>query len=173
MKNLIVTAIATLAFSLAVRAGEVSAKITDVHLCCPSCVKGVKKAVEGVQGAEASANQDEGTVTLTGPDAATVQKAADALVAAGYFGKSSDPAIKLNAETGAKGKNVKSLEVENVHLCCGKCVKAVNTALGDVKGVTGNTAAKGVKSFTVNGDFNDQEVFSALQKNGLTGQAGK
>lgn len=173
MKNLMVTAIVTLAFALTVRAGEVSAKLTDVHLCCPSCVKGVKKAVEGVPGATASANQDEGTVTLTGPDTATVQKAADALVAAGYYGKSGDPAIKLNAETGAKDKNVKALEVENVHLCCGKCVKAVNTALGDVKGVTGNTATKGAKSFTINGDFNDKEVFTALQKNGLTGQAAK
>src|SRR3954465_2264798 len=128
MKNLI-AAVVTLAFSLSAWAGETTVKLTDVHLCCPGCVKGVKKAVEGVQGATASADQDEGTVTLTGPDTATVQKAADALVAAGYFGKSSDPAIKLNAETGAKNQTVKSLEVENVHLCCGKCVKAVNTAL--------------------------------------------
>jgi copper chaperone CopZ len=173
MKNLIVTTIAALAFTIAAQAGEVSAKLTGVHLCCPSCVKGVNKAVEGIQGVSATANQEQGIVTLTGPDTATVQKAADALVAAGYYGKSSDPAIKLNGETGAKGKNVKSLEVENVHLCCGKCVKAVNTALGDVKGVTGNTAAKGAKSFTVNGDFNDKEVFGALQKNGLTGQVAK
>jgi copper chaperone CopZ len=170
MKNLILTGIATLALTTAIQGGEVSAKLTDVHLCCPSCVKGVKKAVDGVQGATAIANQDEGTVTLTGPDTATIQKAADALVAAGYFGKSSDPAIKLNGQTGAKGKNVKSLEVENVHLCCGKCVKAVNTALGEVKGVTGNTATKGATTFTVTGDFSDKEVFSALQKNGLTGQ---
>ena len=169
MKNLIVTAIATLALALTVatQASEVTAKLSGVHLCCPSCVK----AVEGVQGVTATANQEQGIVTLTGPDTATVQKAADALVAAGYFGKSSDPAIKLNSETGAKDKNVKSLEVENVHLCCGKCVKAVNTALGEVKGVTGNTAAKGATAFTVTGDFNDKEVFSALQKSGLTGQA--
>jgi copper chaperone CopZ len=173
MKNLIVTTFAALAFTIAAQAGEVSAKLTGVHLCCPSCVKGVNKAVEGIQGVSATANQEQGIVTLTGPDTATVQKAADALVAAGYYGNSSDPAIKLNGETGAKGKNVKSLEVENVHLCCGKCVKAVNTALGDVKGVTGNTAAKGAKSFTVNGDFNDKEVFGALQKNGLTGQVAK
>src|SRR6266536_590168 len=106
MKNLIVTAVAAFALTVSVRAGEVSDKITDVHLCCPSCVKGVKKAVEGVQGATASANQDEGTVTLTGPDTATVQKAADALVAAGYYGKSSDAGIKLAANTGAKGKKV-------------------------------------------------------------------
>jgi copper chaperone CopZ len=94
-------------------------------------------------------------------------------VAAGYFGKSSDPEIKLISKTGAKGEKVKSLEVEGVHLCCGKCVKAVGTALGEVPGVTGNTATKGAKSFTVNGDFNDKDAFAALQKAGLTGQVGK
>ena len=171
MKNLIVTVVAALALTATVRASEVSAKLTGVHLCCPSCVKGVNKAVEGVQGVSATASEEQGIVTLTGPDNASVQKAADALVAAGYYGKSSDPAIKLHSDTGAKGKNVKSLEVENVHLCCGKCVKAVNTALGEVKGVTGNTAAKGARSFTVSGDFDDKEVFTALQKNGLTGKA--
>jgi copper chaperone CopZ len=173
MKHLITATIISFGLSLCVWAGEATVKLTDVHLCCPGCVKGVKKAVEGVEGVTASANQEEGTITLKGPNTAAVQKGADALVAAGYYGKSSDPAIKLSAETGAKNQNVKSLEVENVHLCCGKCVKAVNTALGDVKGVTGNTATKGAKSFTVNGDFNDKEVFTALQKNGLTGQAAK
>src|SRR5947209_5443696 len=171
MKNIIISLTATLALILPARAADVSVKLTGVHLCCQSCVKGVDKAVGKVPGATASASQDDGTVTLTGPDKATVQKAADALVAAGYFGKSSDPAVKLNANTGAKDQKVKSLEVEGVHLCCGKCVKAVNTALGEVSGVTGNTAAKGATAFTVTGDFNDKEVFSALQKSGLTGQA--
>src|ERR1700733_424210 len=125
MKNLIVATITTLALTLSAWAGDTSVKLTDVHLCCPSCVKGVKKAVDGVEGVTCTASQDEGTVTLTATDTARVQKAADALVAAGYFGKSSDPAIKISAETGAKDQKVKSLEVENVHLCCGKCVKAV------------------------------------------------
>ncbi|SRR6266403_2459500 len=173
MKNIIVSLIASLALTSPVWAGDVSDKLTDVHLCCPSCVKGVQKAVGEVPGVTASASQDDGTVTLTGPDNATVQKAADALVAAGYFGKSSDPAIKIKTQTGAKNQKVKSLEIEGVHLCCGKCVKAVSTALGEVSGVTGNTATKGAKSFVVNGDFNDQDVFAALQKAGLTGQAAK
>ena len=173
MKNIFLTAIVALAFTLSARAADVSVKLTDVHLCCQSCVKGVDKAVATVPGVTAAADQDDGTVTLTAPDTATAQKAVDALVAAGYFGKSSDPAIKVNADTGAKGEKVQSLEVNGVHLCCGKCVKSVNTALSSVPGVTGNTAAKGAKSFTVAGDFNDQEVFAALQKAGLTGTAGK
>src|SRR5436305_10965566 len=173
MKNILIGLTTTLAFVMSARAADVSVKMTDVHLCCQSCVKGVDKAVAKVPGAAAASSQDDSTVTLTGPDKATVQKAADALVAAGYFGKCSDPDIKLNAKTGAKGEKVKSLEMEGVHLCCGKCVKAVSTALGEVPGVTGNTATKGAKSFTVNGDFNDKEVFTALQKAGLTGQAAK
>jgi hypothetical protein len=49
----------------------------------------------------------------------------------------------------------------------------VNDALTSVPGVTGNNATKGADSFTVTGDFNDQDVFNALQKKGLTGKAGK
>ena len=112
-------------------------------------------------------------MSLTGPDKAAVQKAADALVATGYFGKSSDPSIKINDSTGATGQKVQSLKVEGLHPCCGKCVKTVNDTLSAVHGVKANTAAKGAKSFEITGDFNDKEVFAALQKAGLTGQVGK
>ena len=170
MKKSFIPLALVLAFTLSARAAEVTVTITGVHLCCASCVKGVAAAEAGVAGLTAKADQDEGTVILTGPDTATVQKGADALVAAGFFGKSSDPAIKLNTETGAKNQTVSALKIEGLHLCCGKCVKAVNEVLGKVTGVTGNTAAKGAKSFEVTGSFNDQEVFDALQKAGLTGR---
>jgi copper chaperone CopZ len=154
-------------------AADTSVKVSEVHLCCQNCVKGVQTAVSKVEGVTATADRDAGTVTLTGPDKAKVQKAADALVAAGYFGKSSDPSIKISDATGAKGKKVQSMKVEGVHLCCGKCVTAVDDALKTVPGVKSHTAVKNAKSFDVTGDFNDKEVFSALQKAGLTGQAGK
>ena len=173
MKNIFASLILTLGLLGSVRAADVSVKLTDVHLCCQSCVKGVQKAVGTVPGVTANADMEDGTVSLTGPDTATVQKAVDALTSAGYFGKSSDPSIKVNADTGAKGAKVQSLQVEGVHLCCGKCVKSVNTALGSVSGVTTNTATKGAKSFTVTGDFNDKEAFAALQNAGLTGKEGK
>src|ERR1017187_2472095 len=91
MKTVLVPMTMAFVLALSVRAADVSVKMSEVHLCCQSCVKGVQTAIGKVQGATAIVNQDEGTVTLTGPDKATVQKAADALVAAGYFGKSSDP----------------------------------------------------------------------------------
>jgi copper chaperone CopZ len=155
------------------RAADVSVTITDVHICCPSCVKGAEKAVANVSGLTATVDQDAETVTLSAADTATLQKGADALVGAGFFGKSSDATVKINAETGAKDEKMKSLKIEGVHLCCGKCVKAVNEVLATVPGVTGNTAVKGAKSFEVTGDFNDKAVFDALQKEGLTGHEGK
>lgn len=148
-------------------------KLSDVHLCCQSCVKGAQKAVGKVDGITAVGDKDAGTLTLTGPDSATVQKAADALVAGGYYGKSSDSKIKLTDRSGAKGAKVQSLKVEGVHLCCGKCVDVVDETVKSVAGVKGHTAVKNAKSFEVTGDFNDKELFAALNKAGLAGRVGK
>ena len=172
MRNALALLIA-LALTLSVRAADVSTKISDVHLCCQSCVKGVHKAVDGIKGLTATVDEDAETVTLTGADAATVQKGADALVAAGYFGKSSDANVKLAADTGAKGSKVKTLKLQGVHLCCGKCVTAVDKAVKSVPGVKEHTAKKNAESFEVTGDFNDKEIFDALQKAGLTGKVQK
>jgi copper chaperone CopZ len=161
----------TLCFSAS--AADKSAKISGVHLCCKKCVSDLQKAVGKVPDAKAEVDADNGSVTLSGPDAATVQKAADAMVEAGYFGKSDDAAVKLSAQSGAKGAKVEKLTVEGVHLCCAKCVKAADRAVKSVPGVKEHTAEKNAKSFEVTGDFNDKEVFSALQNEGLTGKAGK
>jgi copper chaperone CopZ len=161
----------TFALVLSVHASDVTVKISKVHLCCDGCVNGVQKAIGAVPGVTASTDKNAGTVDLTGPDNLTVQKAADGLVAAGYFGKSSSPSVKINNTTGAKGQKVQLLGVKGVHLCCGKCVKAVDEALKSVSGVEKHTAARGVKSFEITGDFSDVEVFAALQKAGMTGKA--
>ena len=173
MKSVFACLFAVGAMLVSASAADVTTKITDVHLCCKSCVNAAGKAVaDNAPGAKAVADQEEETITLTGPDNATVQKAADALVKAGFFGKSSNPAIKITSDTGAKGQKVQTLDVSNVHLCCAKCVKAVNEALTAVPGVKETTAAKGAKTFQVKGDFKDSDVFAALQKAGLTGKAG-
>jgi len=164
---------ATTALALALAGSayaDASVKLTDVHLCCQSCVKGVQKAVAKVPGVKAESDMEEKTISLTAPDNATLQKGVDSLTAAGYYGKSSESAIKVNGDTGAKDIKVQKLKIEDTHLCCGSCVKAVNKALADVPGVTGNTAKKGETSFEVTGDFNEKAVFDALQKKGLTGK---
>jgi copper chaperone CopZ len=170
MNKSILTLVITAALAAFAQA-ESTVKLADVHLCCKSCVKGAGTAVGTVSGATAACDADAHTVTITAADDATAQKAVDALVAAGYYGKSENAAIKVNSETGAKDAKVSSLTVSDVHLCCPKCVKAVNAALADVKGVASNTAEKNAKSFEIKGDFSPKEVFDALQKAGLTGKA--
>ena len=78
--------------------------------------------------------------------------------------------MPLNSETGATGKTVKSVKVEGVHLCCAKCVKAVDKAVTSTTGAKAQTATKGAKTFEVTGEFNDKDLMTALQKEGLTGK---
>lgn len=170
-------ALATLVFSFAFAPlaafAEVSVQLSSVHLCCDSCVKGVDKAVAPVTGVGAVSDKDAETVTIKAPDVATAQKAVDALVAAGYFGVSDNPAVKVSAVTGASDAKVQSLDVSGVHLCCKKCVTAVNEVISKVPGATANTATKNAATFQVTGDFKPTDVFSGLQQAGLTGKAGK
>ena len=173
MKNIVTSIAITFALTLSAWAADVSTKISGVHLCCPSCVKGVDKAVGGIAGLTAAVDKEAGTVSLSAPDAATVQQGADALVAAGYFGKSGNASIKIVAHSGAKGSKVHALKLEGVHLCCAKCVTAVDKAVKSVAGVKEQTATKNAESFEVTGDFTDKEVIDALQNAGLTGKVAK
>lgn len=170
MKSLLLSVGVACATLVAVQAADVTAKLTNVHLCCDNCVKGAAKAVGTVSGASVACDKDAGAVTLTGADKATVQKAADALIAAGYFGKSADNTVKITDKSGAKGKKVQTLKVSGVHLCCGKCVKAVDAVVTSVPGAKGHDAKKDAESFTVTGDFTDKDLTAALQKAGLTGK---
>jgi copper chaperone CopZ len=174
MKSAFACLFAMGALLVSARAADVTTKITDAHLCCASCVNLAQKTVaDNAPGARAVADQKSNTITVTGPDTATVQKAADALVKAGYFGKSSNADIKISTATGATGAQVQTLDVSNVHLCCAKCAKAVTDALTAVPGVTGTTGvAKDAKTFQVKGSFKDSDIFAALQKVGLTGIVG-
>jgi copper chaperone CopZ len=144
--------------------------ITNVHVCCGGCVRNVDSTVAAVSGAKGVADQAASTVTITAPDAETAQKAVNALVAAGYFGKSSDTSIKIDAPSGATSGKVKSLEVAGVHLCCGKCVSTVKEVLGKVSGVTEVAVVQKAPTFTVSGDFEPKAVFDALNAAGFSGK---
>jgi len=173
MKITIISLLAVLGIAGGVHAADVTVKITGVHLCCEECSNGVKRSTGKVAGVTAVTDEDNETVTLTAADAVTLQKAADAMVAGGYFGKSSDPKIKLAADTGAKNEKVQTLKVEGVHLCCGECASAVGRAIKEVPGAKAHTAKKNAKSFEVTGDFNDKDFFEALHKHGLNGRVAK
>lgn len=149
---------------------ESKVTLTGVHNCCKSCTKGIEKAVTSVSGASAAVEKD--SVTITAGSDADVQKAADALTAAGYTGTGNNAAIKVNNGT-APDEKVSSLTISGTHLCCGKCVTGVEKAVMTVAGVKSHTATKNAESFKVEGDFNAKDVMAALAKAGYTGKASK
>ncbi len=83
MKYFIASMAAAFALSLPAQAADVSTKITDTHVCCPSCVKAVDKVVKDIPGVTAKADQDDESISLiAAPDTADrAKKAMDALVA--------------------------------------------------------------------------------------------
>jgi mercuric ion binding protein len=134
--------------------------LTGVHNCCKKCDTGIAEAVTKVEGA--SVKTEKGKVTVTAKDEATAKLAVQSLVSNGYFGQGAvAPAVV--------DQKVKSATVTGLHLCCGKCVTAAEEAVLSVAGVTGHTAAKGVTSFKVEGDFSTQQLANALHKAGLHG----
>ena len=179
MKTLRLTALSLFALSAALllssaatapAAADVTVKLTDVHICCGNCVKGVATALAPVTGVKGVADQKTETITLTAADNTAIQKAVNALTAAGYFGKSSDATIKVDATSGAKDGKAQTLDVTGVHLCCAACVTAVKGALATVDGVKGDTVAIKATSFTLTGDFDQASIFAALHKIGVTGK---
>lgn len=140
---------------------ESTVTLTGVHNCCQGCDKGITKAVAKVSGA--SATTDEDKVTITAKDDADAQKAVASLVDAGYFGKGATALPVVDAK-------VKSAKVDGVHLCCGKCVKAIDEVVKNVPGATSHDATKGADSFKVEGDFSTATLATALNDAGLSGK---
>ena len=90
---------------------------------------------------------------------------------AGYYGKSDKPSISIGL--GVDDAKVTSAIVTGVHLCCGKCVRAVDKAVEAVKGAGDHTAEKKAKTFKVTGNFSLKELAEALHEVGLHGTISK
>jgi copper chaperone CopZ len=151
---------------LASHAADYSLTLSNVHLCCNSCVKDANAAVTPAMGASAAADKASRTIKITASSQASAQKAVDALVAAGFYGEPSDPKIQMGAVT-APDAHVHSLKVSGVHLCCNKCVSTVNKTVAKVPGVKGTTASKDADSYEITGDFNAREAVNALTAAGF------
>ena len=146
---------------------ESSVEVKNVHLCCGACYTGVEKAIKKVDGASVKFDKPTKLVTITGKDDATVQKAIDALAAAGYHGDVSGSKFKVTDDSGADSAKVKSVTLTGVHNCCGSCNSAIVKAVKAVSGVTGNTAKSKNTSFEVSGDFSPAELVKSLNAAGF------
>jgi hypothetical protein len=144
--------------------------LSNVHRCCRSCTAGIKQAVESVAGATVTFTRDE--VGLRAPRTEELQKAVDALCAAGYAGTSDNPAVKVTTGAGPD-ETVTSLAVTGTHLCCSGCTRAARAAAMSVAGVKNVVIETGATSFTVEGEFNGRTLMDALAKAGFNGTASR
>jgi periplasmic mercuric ion binding protein len=133
--------------------------LTGVHNCCGRCDKDIVKAIESVKGVKARTKKDQ--VIITAMDQLTAMQGVAALFSAGFYGEGAGTPPVVDAK-------VKIATVMQVHLCCGKCVNAVEKASKTVTGVTKLNPYAGATFFTVEGDFSTRELDTALNKVGLS-----
>jgi copper chaperone CopZ len=173
MKNsLIITAVALVAALTPTLRAESTVTVSGVHNCCKSCESGITKAVGSVKNASASISGRN--VTITVKNKSDSKKAVAALLGAGYFGTAEGVAEKSGSASSSSAaketKKVKSVTVTGLHLCCQKCADAAQAAIKDVPGVTSNTIASKVSSFTVSGEFEPKALETALNTAGFNGK---
>ena len=166
------TLLSVLALTASVRA-ETTLTMTGVHNCCGSCAKGITKAGSIGEGVTIDVPEKSTTVTITSKKKGDAMKAAEAIIAAGYFGKieggepdksASKPAIASKPEA-----KMTKATVSGVHLCCKKCEVAAADAVKTVPGITKSDIVAKATSFTVEGEFTKSELASALNDAGFAG----
>jgi hypothetical protein len=166
------TLLSILALTASVRA-ETTLTMTGVHNCCGSCAKGITKAGSIGEGVTVTVPEKGTTVTIVSKKKGDAKKAADAIIAAGYFGKieGEESAAKSTSKPAAAKPEAKMTKatVSGVHLCCKKCEVAAADAVKTVAGITKSDIVAKATSFTVEGEFTKSVLASALNAAGFAG----
>jgi len=146
---------------------ETTVELKGVHLCCPACVNAVGNILKKVEGVKGICDAKEHTITLTATDAATAQKALDALAAGGFHGDTGKKDLAIKDDSGAAKEKVQTLTLTGVHNCCGACNRAIKETVKKVPGVKDDTAKAKTNTFEVTGEFDAQELVKALNAAGF------
>jgi copper chaperone CopZ len=174
MRQFVIAAVAAVALA-GLSLGQASAakvEFKGTHLCCPKCVSTVKEVLAKVDGvSEVAGDQKSGTVTFTAKDEKVATAGIKALVDAGFFGTATTDGKETKIETPEvkKGTKADSVEVKDVHVCCGRCKMGVSKALPDLKiSYDGDGVMLTVK---VEGkDLDKAVILEALRKAGFNGK---
>ncbi|MBL9153730.1 MAG: hypothetical protein JNK37_14650 [Verrucomicrobiales bacterium] len=159
-----------IAMQAALPAEETTVVLAGAHLCCGGCRDGVMTAVAGIEGL--TVEIQSGNIHLKGGSGDLVKKGLDAIAGAGYYGVSDNEKVKMDpieAEDDEKAKD--SISVSGVHLCCGKCVRAIDDVVAAIQGAESHTAKVDATSFTIRGEgMKASAVLAALREEGLNGK---
>lgn len=145
---------------------ETTVTLEGVHNCCKSCTNGIVKAGSSVKDVTVTAEGE--TVTIVSKSKANAKKAVEAIMEAGYYGKSSEESVSTLSTTKTE-KKLTEATVTGAHLCCQKCVNAMTEAVKAVPGVTEYNIVNKEKTFTVKGEFTESALLASMNKAGFHG----
>jgi copper chaperone CopZ len=161
-----IVALVALLSGLEIASADVKLQLSDVHVCCGACVRGIQNAVKGID-AKVDIDRDGGAVQIEAKDEATAQKVVDAIAAGGFHGTSNNDKVKMKDDSGVTAGKVKRLKLGSVHNCCTGCTNAIRDAFKGVSGVTTDSLTNKATVFVVEGDFDAAEVVKALYAAGF------
>lgn len=174
MKALCLGAIFVMASLSAVFVVEDDVTIKGVHLCCGSCVDGVKDALADIDGVSKPAcDQNTKVVSFKVANDEAAAKAIQALADGGFYGTAKQGSKDLKFPDAGARKDVKSAKMKfsGVHLCCRACVKGAHDALKDVKGVSAIDVDREAGTVTISGtDIVQTDALAAFNKAGFYGK---
>lgn len=147
--------------------GETTVTMTGVHNCCKSCANGIIKAAADFK--DVTVTPEGKTVTIVAKKKTDAKKAAEAIIAAGYYGSIEGEGTAAKPAAAKPDTKVAKATVSGVHLCCQKCANAAIDAVKTVAGVTKYEIVSKAESFTVEGDFSKAELNTALNAAGFAG----
>lgn len=150
-------------------AGETTVVVSGAHLCCGGCREGVEAAVTGIEGLTVSI--EDRNITLKGTNGELVKKGIDAIAKAGYYGISDHEMVKFDdLKATAEERPQDSITVSGVHLCCGRCVTAIDDVVAAIEGAKSHDAKTDAPSFTIKGEnLKPSVVLAALREEGFNG----
>jgi periplasmic mercuric ion binding protein len=140
---------------------ETKVTVSETHLCCGQCLKGVEAALKDVTGVKHTSSQQAKTVEIVAESDEAAQKAIDALAVAGFYGKLNSDKLKYK-NVPASDASVEKVELTGIHNCCGACTTAIKKAVTSVSGVNGTNIKNRDTTFTVEGKFKPNDVVQAL-----------
>ncbi|MES2506007.1 MAG: cation transporter [Verrucomicrobiota bacterium] len=169
MKKVLLATALFLSVSLA--QAETTVTLEGVHNCCKGCTNGIVKAASGLKDVTVTAEGE--TVTIVSKSKSNAKKAVEAIMEAGYYGKSSEAETTASSSLPKTEKKLTAATVTGAHLCCQKCVNAMTEAVKSVPGVTEYNIVNKEKTFTVKGEFSESDLVASMNKAGFHGTVAK
>ena len=133
-------------------AGEVT--VSNVHLCCGSCIAAVDEALTDVAGvSDVGADQNSKTIRFAAADDKAAAAGIEALARHGFFGKAKhgDKKLDFPANGAKKGDKANTIVLNGVHLCCGACGTGAKKSLDNVAGLSAIEVDRAAGKITLKG----------------------